>query len=111
MIPAFVTGCLSKTSLAAHAEISRWDASPHDNLLSMQAEAHHSDTWGMCNGNGNDGCCQPVPGQWQWVNYFLHTGHLSIAGLKMSKSLKNFITIRCAAPAAISHRASGNFAS
>ena len=30
----------------------------------------------------------------QWVNYFLHTGHLSIEGLKMSKSLKNFITIK-----------------
>ncbi|TEB37525.1 cysteinyl-tRNA synthetase [Coprinellus micaceus] len=30
----------------------------------------------------------------QWVNYFLHMGHLSIAGAKMSKSLKNFITIR-----------------
>ncbi|KAH8831464.1 tRNA synthetases class I (C) catalytic domain-containing protein [Flagelloscypha sp. PMI_526] len=28
-----------------------------------------------------------------WVNYFLHTGHLHIDGLKMSKSLKNFITI------------------
>lgn len=30
----------------------------------------------------------------QWVNYFLHAGHLRIDGLKMSKSLKNFITIR-----------------
>eukprot|EP00051_Salpingoeca_urceolata_P028443 m.486900 g.486900 ORF g.486900 m.486900 type:complete len:825 (-) comp24665_c0_seq1:170-2644(-) len=30
----------------------------------------------------------------QWVNYFLHAGHLDIKGLKMSKSLKNFITIR-----------------
>lgn len=30
----------------------------------------------------------------QWVNYFLHTGHLHIEGQKMSKSLKNFITIR-----------------
>uniref|UniRef100_A0A915PWB8 Cysteine--tRNA ligase, cytoplasmic n=1 Tax=Setaria digitata TaxID=48799 RepID=A0A915PWB8_9BILA len=29
-----------------------------------------------------------------WVNYFLHCGSLRIAGLKMSKSLKNFITIR-----------------
>lgn len=29
-----------------------------------------------------------------WVNYFLHSGHLTIAGCKMSKSLKNFITIR-----------------
>lgn len=30
----------------------------------------------------------------QWVNYFLHMGHLGIAGAKMSKSLKNFTTIR-----------------
>jgi cysteinyl-tRNA synthetase len=45
----------------------------HDNELA-QSEAYHK--------------CQ------QWVNYFLHTGHLSIEGQKMSKSLKNFITIR-----------------
>ena len=31
-----------------------------------------------------------------WVNYFIHTGHLGIQGLKMSKSLKNFTTIRAA---------------
>lgn len=30
----------------------------------------------------------------QWVNYFLHMGHLSIQGSKMSKSLKNFTTVR-----------------
>lgn len=30
----------------------------------------------------------------QWVNYFMHMGHLSIKGSKMSKSLKNFTTIR-----------------
>lgn len=30
----------------------------------------------------------------QWVNYFFHSGHLAIDGLKMSKSLKNFITIK-----------------
>ncbi|SCU95895.1 LAFA_0G03004g1_1 [Lachancea sp. 'fantastica'] len=30
---------------------------------------------------------------YQWVNYFLHTGHLHIEGQKMSKSLKNFITV------------------
>ncbi|PGH09417.1 cysteine-tRNA ligase [Polytolypa hystricis UAMH7299] len=29
-----------------------------------------------------------------WVNYFIHMGHLSIQGSKMSKSLKNFTTIR-----------------
>ena len=32
--------------------------------------------------------------QHQWINYFIHLGHLSIAGSKMSKSLKNFTTIR-----------------
>jgi cysteinyl-tRNA synthetase len=30
----------------------------------------------------------------KWVDHFLHFGHLHIAGRKMSKSLKNFITIR-----------------
>lgn len=30
----------------------------------------------------------------EWIKYFLHTGHLTISGCKMSKSLKNFITIR-----------------
>ena len=30
----------------------------------------------------------------QWVNHFWHAGHLKIDGLKMSKSLKNFLTIR-----------------
>ncbi len=29
----------------------------------------------------------------QWINYFFHTGHLHIEGLKMSKSLKNFLKI------------------
>ena len=36
---------------------------------------------------------QAFHGSKSWVNYFLHTGHLHIEGLKMSKSLKNFITI------------------
>ncbi|ORD93274.1 SYC [Enterospora canceri] len=29
----------------------------------------------------------------RWVSYFAHTGHLNIDGRKMSKSLKNFLTI------------------
>lgn len=29
-----------------------------------------------------------------WVQYFLHSGHLTIDGCKMSKSLKNFISIK-----------------
>lgn len=49
----------------------------HDNELA-QSEAY----WTVDNA--------PV----QWVNYFLHMGHLSISGMKMSKSLKNFTTVR-----------------
>lgn len=30
----------------------------------------------------------------EWVKYFMHVGHLNIDGLKMSKSLKNFIKIK-----------------
>ncbi|KAJ2720455.1 cysteinyl-tRNA synthetase [Coemansia sp. Benny D115] len=30
----------------------------------------------------------------QWINYFLHAGHFHIENQKMSKSLKNFITIK-----------------
>ena len=38
----------------------------------------------------SEGCFQCE----QWTNYWLHTGHLNIKGLKMSKSLKNFLTIK-----------------
>ncbi|CCL99049.1 uncharacterized protein FIBRA_01060 [Fibroporia radiculosa] len=48
-------------------------AFPHHDNEMAQSEAYHN--------------CSP------WVNYFIHTGHLHIEGLKMSKSLKNFITI------------------
>lgn len=37
--------------------------------------------------------CEHGKGEHTWVNYFLHMGHLSISGSKMSKSLKNFETI------------------
>jgi cysteinyl-tRNA synthetase len=37
--------------------------------------------------------CEAHSLQQQWVNHFWHAGHLNIKGLKMSKSLKNFITI------------------
>ncbi|KAF7191735.1 Cysteine--tRNA ligase [Pseudocercospora fuligena] len=50
----------------------------HDNELA-QSEAY----WHKCGAESE-----------QWVNYFLHMGHLSISGSKMSKSLKNFTTIK-----------------
>ena len=46
---------------------------------------HHDNEIAQCEAYYN---CQ------QWVNYFLHTGHLHIQGRKMSRSLKNFITIK-----------------
>ncbi|KAF2646882.1 hypothetical protein P280DRAFT_465034 [Massarina eburnea CBS 473.64] len=52
----------------------------HDNELA-QSEAYWAKEGGSKGGH-------------QWVNYFLHMGHLSISGSKMSKSLKNFTTIR-----------------
>jgi cysteinyl-tRNA synthetase len=55
----------------------------HDNEMS-QAEAEDYD---------HTTTSTPPPPQ-QWVNYFLHSGHLDIDGSKMSKSLKNFITIQ-----------------
>ncbi|KAF2455566.1 tRNA synthetases class I (C) catalytic domain-containing protein [Lineolata rhizophorae] len=56
----------------------------HDNELA-QSEAFWLET-------AAKGGAQHKPHQ--WVNYFVHMGHLSIAGSKMSKSLKNFTTIR-----------------
>ncbi|EGD82565.1 cysteinyl-tRNA synthetase [Salpingoeca rosetta] len=47
---------------------------PHHDNECAQSEAYY----------GND----------KWVNYFIHSGHLHIEGHKMSKSLKNFITIK-----------------
>lgn len=39
---------------------------------------------------------QACYGHDQWISYFLHSGHLTIEGCKMSKSLKNFVTIKSA---------------
>ncbi|OWP04337.1 hypothetical protein B2J93_9405 [Marssonina coronariae] len=38
--------------------------------------------------------CEHGHGPHNWVKYFMHMGHLSISGSKMSKSLKNFQTIK-----------------
>lgn len=56
----------------------------------------HSGGWDLKFPHHDNECAQSEAcnGHHQWVNYFLHCGHLHIKGLKMSKSLKNFITIR-----------------
>jgi cysteinyl-tRNA synthetase len=52
-----------------------------------------------------------------WVRAWMHTGHLHIAGAKMSKSLKNFVTVRAmlgegeeGGPTTTHHRADGGAA-
>ena len=56
----------------------------HDNELA-QSEAYWSEGPKDCTSHGQ---------QHDWINYFLHMGHLHIQGSKMSKSLKNFTTIK-----------------
>jgi len=51
---------------------------PHHTNEVAQAEAYHAGEW--------------VAGR-EWIGTWVHTGHLHIDGLKMSKSLKNFITV------------------
>lgn len=55
---------------------------------------HHDNELAQSEAYWDDGCCKPDGERHQWINYFLHMGHLSIQGSKMSKSLKNFVSIR-----------------
>lgn len=64
------------------AEMSRMDI--HSGGVDLKFPHHDNE---MAQSEAHSGCCQ-------WVNYFVHSGHLHIKGFKMSKSLKNFITIR-----------------
>ncbi|KAL3319624.1 hypothetical protein Ciccas_001693 [Cichlidogyrus casuarinus] len=69
---AMASGCLGE-SMDIHSGGVDLKFPHHDNELA-QSEA--------CLGHSH------------WVRYFLHSGHLTIDNCKMSKSLKNFITIR-----------------
>jgi cysteinyl-tRNA synthetase len=55
---------------------------PHHTNEIAQAEAFHF----------TNGIAAPEPHQ-EWIRHWVHTGHLHIDGRKMSKSLKNFVTI------------------
>ncbi|RYG52596.1 cysteine--tRNA ligase [archaeon] len=49
---------------------------------------HHCNEIAQCEAHRGAEAAPP------WVDIFMHTGHLYIAGCKMSKSLKNFVTVR-----------------
>lgn len=64
---------------------------PHHTNEIAQAEAHciaGEDGKNSGSDAKNDGRSK------EWIQHWLHTGHLHVKGRKMSKSLKNFITIR-----------------
>ena len=48
---------------------------------------HHTNEIAQC---ASHNCSRPS----EWVKFWIHTGHLYIEGRKMSKSLKNFISIK-----------------
>uniref|UniRef100_A0AC34GP63 Cysteine--tRNA ligase n=1 Tax=Panagrolaimus sp. ES5 TaxID=591445 RepID=A0AC34GP63_9BILA len=76
-----------------HIECSAMSTAICGNKLDIHAGGfdlkfpHHDNEIAQCEAYFDDG---------HWVNYFLHCGTLRIAGSKMSKSLKNFISIRLA---------------
>ncbi len=60
---------------------------PHHTNEMAQSEAYSTAV-------GRDGGCVSCPPPPEWCRHWIHTGHLHIQGRKMSKSLKNFITVR-----------------
>lgn len=78
---------------------------PHHTNEIAQAEAH-ADCGGVMAAAATEarlrkGDADPAAGEIggggvrkPWVRHWVHTGHLNIEGLKMSKSLKNFVTVR-----------------
>ncbi len=61
---------------------------PHHTNEMAQSEAYSTAIGRDAAGCG--GCPPPS----EWCRHWIHTGHLHIQGRKMSKSLKNFITVR-----------------
>ena len=59
---------------------------PHHTNEIAQSEAYH-----CCKASHGDNGCDEDD---EWIRHWVHTGQLRIDGLKMSKSLKNFITIQ-----------------
>lgn len=55
------------------------------------SSGNNSDNENGSIGNDSNGSSS---GREEWISHWIHTGHLYVKGRKMSKSLKNFVTIR-----------------
>lgn len=77
-----LSGGKSAEDAVADGDICRMDI--HSGGIDLKFPHHDNE---LAQSEAHSGCCQ-------WVNYFVHSGHLHIKGFKMSKSLKNFISIR-----------------
>ena len=61
---------------------------PHHSNEIAQSEAYIASCNSSCSSSNDDEDFK------EWIPHWIHTGHLYVKGRKMSKSLKNFITIR-----------------
>ena len=64
---------------------------PHHTNEIAQAEAYRSSCSSIA---AEVASSDSEGGGEEWIPHWVHTGHLHIRGMKMSKSLKNFVTIR-----------------
>jgi cysteinyl-tRNA synthetase len=67
---------------------------PHHSNEIVQSECHHFSCCPSQSQSNQSVECAQKEERSQWVRIWLHTGHLHIVGRKMSKSLKNFVSIQ-----------------
>jgi cysteinyl-tRNA synthetase len=68
---------------------------PHHSNEIAQAEAYMASGGGSGTQIDDDGNDTTSSEEFkEWIPHWVHTGHLYVKGRKMSKSLKNFVTIR-----------------
>ncbi|CAB9524274.1 Cysteine--tRNA ligase [Seminavis robusta] len=67
---------------------------PHHTNEIAQAEAYHHEQHEQSSSSGTcTSCSNTAAKTTRWIPHWVHTGHLMIKEAKMSKSLKNFLTV------------------
>jgi hypothetical protein len=88
----FMTSSAVSPSFIAHSSVLGHSLDIHAGGIDL-AFPHHENEIAQCQAALYHDRNQSQPSG-QWCKYFLHFGHVNIQGRKMSKSLKNFITIK-----------------